>query len=170
MGAESRDSGAQVAPGGAGRPTVVVGYSGAPEDDRALAVAADITRRLGGLILVVHAVDLRDFPVDPDAADWEDRGAAALAGERERADHVLGGAGIPWRYEVRRGEPAAVLASAAAEHDALMIVVGSRGAGVRAAFEHLISPSVSHAVVGHQRRPVLVVPPAGRARSDDGAG
>lgn len=51
-----------------------------------------------------------------------------------------------------------MLARAADEHDALMIVVGSRGEGLRRALARLAGPSVSHGVIGHQRHPVLVVP------------
>lgn len=51
------------------------------------------------------------------------------------------------------------LARAAEDHDALLIVVGTRGEGLRAAILRLIEPSVSHRVINRQDRPVLVVPP-----------
>jgi len=41
---------------------------------------------------------------------------------------------------------------------ALMIIVGNRGDGPAAALNRLLHRSVSRAVIGRQRRPVLVVP------------
>jgi nucleotide-binding universal stress UspA family protein len=65
---------------------------------------------------------------------------------------------VPWTYEARHGDPAKVLCTAADEHDALLIVVGSRGEGLRRALGRLMDPSISHGVIQRQHRPVLVVP------------
>jgi len=62
-----------------------------------------------------------------------------------------------WTYQTGRGDPARLLISVADEHDALMIVVGSRGEGLHVFVERLISPSVAHRLIEHSRRPVLVV-------------
>jgi nucleotide-binding universal stress UspA family protein len=43
------------------------------------------------------------------------------------------------------------------EHDAAIIVLGSRGIST---FESLLLGSVSHGVAQHARRPVLIIPPA----------
>jgi nucleotide-binding universal stress UspA family protein len=51
---------------------------------------------------------------------------------------------VPWTYEALRGEPAAGLTNAATDHNALMIVVGSRGEGLRRALARLADPSVSN--------------------------
>jgi nucleotide-binding universal stress UspA family protein len=139
-------------------PTLILGHGRDPSSDHALTVAADLGRRLGARLHVVHAICLEDYPIDPDAADWEEQGAAAVAEERRHVEHLLADAPLQWSYEARRGEPAAVLTRAADEYDALMIVVGSRGEGLRRALARLADPSVSHGVIGHQRHPVLVVP------------
>ena len=139
-------------------PTLVVGHSQDPSSDFALAAAADLARRLGGRLHVVHVIEIEDYPVDSDAADWEQQGAAVIAEQRRRVEARLADAGVPWSYEDRRGDPASELAKAAAERRALMIVLGTRGEGLWQALSRLIEPSVSHGVIGRQHRPVLVVP------------
>jgi nucleotide-binding universal stress UspA family protein len=138
--------------------TLVVGHGRDPSSDHALVVAADFAWRLGARLHVVHAICLEDYPIDPDAVDWEEQGSAAVAEERRHVEQLLAGTPVQWSYEARRGEPSAVLAGAAREHDALMIVVGTRGEGLRRALARLADPSVSHGVIGHQHRPVLVIP------------
>jgi nucleotide-binding universal stress UspA family protein len=138
--------------------TLVVGHSQDPSSDFALAAAVDLARRLGGRLHLVHVIEIGDYPVDSDAADWEQQGAAVIAEQRRRVEARLADAGVPWSYEDRRGDPASELAKAATEQRALMIVVGTRGEGARQALSRLIEPSVSHGVIGRQDRPVLVVP------------
>lgn len=138
-------------------PTLILGHGRDSSSDHALTVAADLGRRLGARLHVVHAICLEDYPIDPDAADWE-QGAAAVAEERRHVEHLLTDTAVQWSYEARHGEPPAVLTRAADEHHALMIVVGSRGEGLRRTLARLADPSVSHRVIGHLRHPVLVVP------------
>jgi nucleotide-binding universal stress UspA family protein len=142
--------------------TLVVGHGPGTESDNVLRTAAELARRLGARLHVVHVVTLDDYPVDPDAADWEEAAARALARQHKRVDRALAGRGVMWDYETRRGVPADELRSAAEEHDALLIVVGTRGEGLRTVVSRLLEPSVSHAVIGRQNRPVLVVPPSGQ--------
>jgi nucleotide-binding universal stress UspA family protein len=139
-------------------PTLVVGHGQDPSSDHALRAAVDLAGRLGGRLHVVHVIDLHDYPVNVDAPDWEQRGAEAVAAEQRHVEGVLADAPVPWTYEVRHGEPAKVLCTAAEEHDALLIVVGSRGEGLRRALGRLMDPSISHGVIQRQHRPVLVVP------------
>jgi nucleotide-binding universal stress UspA family protein len=139
-------------------PTLVVGHGQDPSSDHALLAAVDLGRRLGGRLHVVHVIDLHDYPINVDAPDWEERGAAAIAAEQRHVDDLLAGAPVPWSYEARHGDPAKVLCTAADEHDALLIVVGSRGEGLRRALGRLVDPSISHGVIQRQHRPVLVVP------------
>ena len=139
-------------------PTLVVGHGQDPSSDRALLAAVDLGRRLGGRLHVVHVIDLHDYPINVDAPDWEERGAGAVAAEQRHVEDLLADAPVPWRYEARHGDPAEVLCTVADEHDALLIVVGSRGEGLRRALGRLVDPSISHAVIQRQHRPVLVVP------------
>jgi nucleotide-binding universal stress UspA family protein len=141
-----------------GPPTLLVGHNREPSSDHALLVAVDLAGRLGGRLHIVHTVCLTDFPVDPDTWDWEAQGAAMLAVERRHVEELLADAPLRWTFEARYGDPAGQLADAAAEHDALLIVVGSRGEGFRRALARLVDPSVSHGVIQRQHRPVLVVP------------
>ena len=142
----------------AAEPTLLVGHGRDPSSDHALAVAVDVARRLGARLQVVHAICVDDYPMNLDYPDWEDQGAAAVAEERRHVARLLAESPVPWTYEALHGEPAAVLSRAATEHDALMIVVGSRGEGLRRALTRLVDPSVSHGVIGRGHRPVLVVP------------
>ncbi|WP_051579753.1 universal stress protein [Pseudonocardia acaciae] len=139
--------------------TIVVGYGPGSENDHALVAAADLARRLAARLWVVHVACLEDYPVDPDAADWEERARDELAEHRDHVARLLAGRGVGWDYETRRGDPADELCRVADEHDALLIAVGTRGEGLRTVIPRLFEPSVSHAVIHYQHRPVLVIPP-----------
>jgi nucleotide-binding universal stress UspA family protein len=139
-------------------PTLVVGHGQDPSSDHALLAALDLARRLGARLHVVHVIDLNDYPVNIDAPDWEERGAAAVAAEQRHVERLLTEAPVPWTYATRHGDPVKVLCAAADEHDALLIVVGTRGEGLRRALGRLMDPSISHGVIQRQHRPVLVVP------------
>lgn len=148
-------------------PVLVVGYSRDGSGDRVLAMAADLGRRLRAQLLVVHVLELKDFPVDADAADWEEQGWQAVGEERGHVAEVLDGDCVSWEFETRRGDPAVELVRAADEHGASMIVVGTRGEGLHAVLPRLFEPSVSHGVIGHQDRPVLVVPADAKNEAGD---
>jgi nucleotide-binding universal stress UspA family protein len=137
---------------------LVVGHSRDPASDHGLTVAIDLAGRLRARLHVVHVVDIGDYPIDCDAADWEEQGQHALAEQRNRVEQKLAGTALVWTYETRRGDPTAELARAAEDHDALLIVVGTRGEGLRATLSRLIEPSVSHGVIQREHWPVLVVP------------
>lgn len=138
--------------------TLVVGHSDDPTGDHALVVAADLGRRLHARLHVVHVIEAGDYPADSDAADWEAGAWQQLAVQRRRVEQMLTETGLPWSYETRRGDPASVLAAVAEEHDVLLIVVGTRGEGLRVVIPRLIEPSVSHGLIRCQPRPVLIVP------------
>jgi nucleotide-binding universal stress UspA family protein len=106
----------------------------------------------------VHGVNLDDYPIDPDAADWEEQARRVLDAQRSRVETVLAGSGGGWSYHAGRGDPVGVITAVADDHDALMIVVGSRGEGAGAAIERVLGGSVSRGVLRHGRRPVLIVP------------
>lgn len=131
----------------------------------ALAVADDLGRRLH----VVHVVDIGDYLSDIDAADWDERSQQELAAQRDRVERTLADTGLSWTYEARRGDPTVELARAAEEHEALLIVVGTRGEGLRVVIPRLIEPSVSHGVIHCQNRPVLVVPASNSATAACGS-
>jgi nucleotide-binding universal stress UspA family protein len=142
---------------------LVLGYDLAPASQRALSVAVDFARRLGAHLHVVHVVDLSDYPVDPDAADWEEHAQASLRREHDNVEAALRYHAGSWTYHAWYGDPIGLLARVADEHDALMIIVGTRGAGFGAALARLAGGSTSHGLLRRSDRPVLVVP----ARHDD---
>lgn len=142
---------------------LVVGFDRTPASLAALEAAIELGRRLGAEIVVVHAVDLADLPVDPDAEEWEADAGAGLAAGRAAVADVLGGYECGWSYRTVRGDPAAALVTAGDQWDAWMIVVGSRPGGVGKLVQRLVSPSVGHRLVGRAGRPVLVVGPRGPA-------
>jgi nucleotide-binding universal stress UspA family protein len=54
---------------------LVVGFDRDAVSRAALTVAADLAGRLAARLVVVHVVDLDDYPIDPEAADWEEQRA-----------------------------------------------------------------------------------------------
>ncbi|MGA3146148.1 MAG: universal stress protein [Acidimicrobiales bacterium] len=143
---------------------LVVGYDLREASQDALLVAVDLAERLGARLHIVHVVDLLDYPVDPDSSDWEDRGRMALDEEHERVEALMAGARVDWTYYPERGEPVRAITAIADRHDALMIVVGTRGAGFGASMQRLLGGgSVSHGLLREHSRPVLIVsqPPGG---------
>jgi len=146
-------------PLGAGnRVALVVGHDRFPESDHALVVAIDLARQLHASLHIVHAVCLDDYPINPDAADWERQAADVLEAQRRTVEDLLAGVAPEWRYHTGRGDPVELLAAVAEAHDALMIVVGTRGGGLAAALARMLGRSVSRQVALRQSRPVLVVP------------
>jgi nucleotide-binding universal stress UspA family protein len=143
----------------AGPATLVVGYTRDRASEHVLAVAADLGRRLQAQLRVVHVIEAGDYPPDPDSSDWELQAQRTVSEHRDHVAHTLAATDVPWDYEVRRGNVASELAQLAEEHDALLIIVGSRGEGLRTALSRLVEPSVSHGAIQIQHRPVLVVPP-----------
>jgi len=113
----------------------------------------DLASRLDAALYVIHAVNLEDYPIDMDAADWEQQAEAALAEQREAVRSVLAGHRGPWRYEAWSGEPGPVLVEAADDHDASMIVVGRRRHGRL----HLLTSAALPYLAGHTSRPILLV-------------
>ena len=138
---------------------LVMGFDLSPASRSALLVAADLARRLQARLHVVHVIDLSDYPIDPDASDWEEQAQATLALENETVGAVLRTFNGQWTYHAWHGEPAVLLARVADEYDALMVIIGARRDGFGAAINHLLSRSVSGNLTGRRgHRPVLVVP------------
>ena len=137
---------------------LVLGHSRHPAADTALHLAVDLARRLRADLHVVHGVDLADYPVDPDAADWEEQARRALDKQRRRVEAALADFPMRWTYQAGHGNPARLIATVAEETDAFMIIVGSHGEGPSATFDRLLAGSVSRTVLRRQHRPVLIVP------------
>ncbi|MCU4186248.1 universal stress protein [Acidiferrimicrobium sp. IK] len=141
----------------AGRSAVVVGFDRSAAGLAALGTAADLGGRLGADLHVVHAVDLADYPVDPDADDWGRQATLSLEAERRTVSDALADYPGRWSYVALRDDPAAALARTAEHCDALMIVVGVRSTGWRHLLQRMSGPAVSGRLLDRCRRPVLLV-------------
>jgi nucleotide-binding universal stress UspA family protein len=137
--------------------SIVVGHSRDPASQEALRVARDLAERLGARLHVVHGVDLGDYPINPDAADWEEQAERTLAEQQVQVQTALANCPQGWTYSASRGGPVGLISGVAEEKDALMIIVGTRGEGLGPAIERLLDGSVSRGLIRHQHRPVLVV-------------
>lgn len=152
----------QVSPSSSAEPGahLVLGYRQGELGAAVLRTGADIAGRLDATLHVVHVVDLSDYPIDPDAWDWEQQAERTLAAEKRAVEAALAAQPTPWTYHAAHGNPVALLRQVADEYDALMIVVGTRGEGGGSILSRLTGePSVSHGLVARTHRPVLVVPP-----------
>lgn len=132
---------------------IVVGFDRRPESTAALEAAADLASRLDAALYVVHVVDIRDYPIDPDSPDWEGRAQETIAGERASASRTLVGRELTWSFSVLSGDPAAGLARVAGGVDALMIVVGTRVRRWRGPLTYLPGSSVSRRLAKRAQRP-----------------
>ena len=170
FGTASGESGWSGGGEGRRRAWVVVGVDARPTSIGALRTAMDLAGRIGAELAVVHAIDLRDFPVDPDSDDWEAEAQRNIQSQEEIVRAVMTGWDRRWLYRAIRGEPIRVLNGVAAQLEALMIVVGARDRRHRHDWGGWADHSIPHRLVGHAERPVLVVPapvvagaPAGRS-------
>jgi nucleotide-binding universal stress UspA family protein len=153
--------------------SIVCGVDGSPEARAALRVAAELADRLDARLVAAHVVQP---PAPMPGVGPTARGLSAisvdalLAGGTALLEQILEEAELPEASRrIVLGFTADRLADLADEEAAELIVVGSRGrGGLKAAF----LGSVSTALIGVARCPVLVVPPrAGRgAEQTFGAG
>jgi nucleotide-binding universal stress UspA family protein len=144
--------------------TIVCGVSDSDAGRGALTLAAELSKRLGLRLVLVHVADGIP-PVDANGEDSESvstradgQGAARLVA-RLAVEH-----GVADSAEQRSavGDPAALLGQIAAEEAADMIVVGARARGrLRPGLESRLARALETATPV----PVLIAPPrTGRAR------
>ncbi|MCD2197341.1 universal stress protein [Actinomycetospora endophytica] len=139
---------------------IVLGYAEGEHSDTILGLAADLATRLNATLHVVHIVDLTDYPLSSDDPDWDRKAAEHLAQEQRDVQTALAASPTSWTYHAAHGSPVALLRQVADDCDAMMFVVGSRGEGAGSIASRLLGrPSVSHGLIAHTHRPVLVVPP-----------
>ena len=142
--------------GGETAATLVVGFDGTVESVAALRAAADLGERLEAHLVVVHAVDLSDYPVDPDADDYEQQAEKVVEADRGAVTAALRDYRPGWSFRALRAAPADALRKVADERAALMIVVGFRVTGTHVV-DHLLAPAVPSEIIRRSGRPVLVV-------------
>ena len=143
---------------------IVAGYHASQAGLTALGTATDLAERMNAELHVVHAIDLSDYPVDPDRADWEEYARERLASQRENIDAVMSNFSGLGFVHIHRGDAFVVLCQIANQYDAAMIVIGSRTGGL-ARVERFAALSVVGKLLNHPGRPVLVVPTSPDAHS-----
>src|SRR3954451_19111671 len=139
---------------------IVCGVDGSEQAGHAASAALRLADRLGAQLTLVHVTPTRSaapvdrFPygVDPGAVT---RSTELAFSEAEDAFNSLSSdvATASLEREVRLGEPAAVLAQVAADCDAALIVVGSRGRG---AWRSAVLGSVSSDLARLAPCPVMI--------------
>lgn len=139
---------------------IVVGVDGSEHAAAALQWAARMAKGMGSEVIAVFAVSP---PVSFDTGfsaptlplQYDDQWRAEIKKELEGAwVKPLRDAGVRFRTEIRDGRAATVISQVADEVDADVVIVGRRGRGGVA---ELLLGSVSHELVLHSRRPVLVI-------------
>ena len=144
------------------RRRIVCGVDGSPEARHAASTALWLAERLRARLTLLHVAPTRTLvPVDslPLGVDLSayPRSTELAFSESEDAFDSLSPdvlAASPER-ELRLGEPAVVLAEVAADCDADMMIVGSRG---RAAWRSAVLGSVSSDLARRAPCPMMVVP------------
>jgi nucleotide-binding universal stress UspA family protein len=139
---------------------VVVGVSRDTSSDAALAYARELAARMSVRLHVVHCIDMKDYPIDPDSADFETSMFGVAAEIRAKAEAALSYSPVDWVYHDLHGDPVRLLAEVAERHNAMMIIVGTHDPGLPlAALQRVFTHSVSRGMLKRQNRPLLVVPP-----------
>ena len=146
------------------RTTIVCGVDGSVDSEAALRVAARMADRLELKLVVAHVAEpaylayAAPAPFAGMAGHYAPLDEAASLEEvaEQLLEQVVDAAGLDAERRTAVGVPAERLAEIADEVDAELIVVGSRGRG---AFKAAFLGSVSNALVGVARCPVLIVPP-----------
>jgi nucleotide-binding universal stress UspA family protein len=140
--------------------TIVVGVDGSEHSAAAMAWAVSMARGMGSQIVAVYGVAptiyvdaMYTSSMMPPEYDPEWR--AAIKKELDEDwTKVARDAGVSCRSLMKDGRPATVITEVADEVGADVIVIGRRG---RSGVGELLLGSVSHEVVLHTKRPVLVV-------------
>jgi nucleotide-binding universal stress UspA family protein len=135
----------------------VVGVDGAAASGRAAAWAATLAAALGGEVVVVHALGLLHRRPSGETVASDTHRDEILEDLEQHWCAPVRAAGVPYRCELREGNPVTALLETADEVDAGLLVVGSRGIG---GFPGLQLGSTSGQVAQHARRPVVIVPDA----------
>jgi nucleotide-binding universal stress UspA family protein len=139
---------------------IVVGVDGSEHSDAAVEWAARMAKGMGSEVVAVFAIappvyfdTAYNAPVELAQFDPEWRAEMKKEFEHDWCKR-LRAAGVKYRTVMEDGRPASVLAAVGDKVDADLIVVGRRGRG---GIAELVLGSVSHELVMHSKRPVLVI-------------
>jgi nucleotide-binding universal stress UspA family protein len=146
---------------------ILLCYDGSDDAFRAIEFAGSLFPGRTAIVLAVweHYSVLSGVPrVDDELVQEATEALAADGCDRARD---AGFVATPAAVQAHHGVAEAII-DAADEHDAMLVVMGTRGnTGIRS----LLLGSVSHAVAHHAHRPLLIVPsmPLAEARSQAGS-
>ncbi|QIE55462.1 universal stress protein [Pikeienuella piscinae] len=141
---------------------ILVPIDGSVGAERALLKAVELQKLCGAEIIILtvfrHHSLLEDSlsmvrPTEPESIDDAQRRYAREIAEHAKAVATEAGAGAI-RAFVKNGQPARAIIAFAKEHEADLIVLGSRGLG---SVEGYLLGSVSHKVTALSDTPVLVI-------------
>jgi nucleotide-binding universal stress UspA family protein len=132
---------------------IMVGHDGSAHAGEALRFAGELATRSGGEVLVAYAVPTSVVVDASDAAE-----AVSPHGLHETVDawcEPLRDVGLEPKIVVLDGDPRTELLSAAHDHNADLLVVGTRG---HRAVSRLLIGSVAASLIRHNDIPVTVIP------------
>ena len=139
---------------------IVVGIDGSEQSKHAAQAAADLARKNSARLRIVTVVRPPEGwwgivgsppPADVLTASMSEAQQGILDSTVEDLDLE----GVEWSASEEIGEPASALADVCREHEADLLVVGRRGAGL---VERLVMGSVADRVAHYAPCPVLIVP------------
>ena len=133
--------------------TILLAVDGSAHADRAAELARTISTGGGDQVVVVHVTEIMAGRYSGTVEIDEDQ--AAISRAKQHAEE-LQAAGVKTRVEQHRavaGHVAKIIVEAAHQHDAGLIVMGSRG---RTDLAALMLGSVAHKVLHLSDRPVLI--------------
>jgi nucleotide-binding universal stress UspA family protein len=146
--------------------TILAAYDGTRSAERALTRAAELAGAFDSKVIVVSVAVLQPLTVpgafglmpyyDPREDIGQRVDEALLEEHRERVQAFFVDLELPVEFASVTGEPAEQIVAAADEHDADLIVVGTREPGF---LERLLGGSVSQGVARRSHRDVLIVHP-----------
>ena len=135
---------------------ILVAVDMSETSDRAVRAARDLAKLSGGKVTVLH-VQERPLLVGQGGDQYDFERPQDVDALFAKDSAVLIEAAVPFATDLRRavvGHAAEEIVEAAGDHDAGVIVIGSRG---RSALAHLLLGSTAYKVVHLADRPVLIV-------------
>ena len=142
---------------------IVIATDGSDASQLAIREGLEIAKEAGAAVTVVTARQPISFLGAPYDQRELSRQLAHARAALDRAKAEAEAIGIEAPYEIREGDPADEILRIAADRQADLVVLGSRGLG---AIRGALLGSVSKAVVNGSDRPVLVVKYTAPARRE----